>query len=546
MWFASWLMYAQNAGMTPTLYDMVPFTNEELSGTARYVGMGGAMNALGGDISTMGKNPAGIGLYRRNDVAVTGGVAVTNHDMGTFGNEKETYPTFKQVGFVYSNRVDGISLKYFNLGFNYHRLKDFRGKARWSSNMPTYNNGAASLSMVIEDMTYGLPYQLAKGNSGSDFNTIVNAADASGIYQNNTDVGWLSVMGIRTRVIDGIEVKDNSGNPVLDDYGNTVGDYVGFNGLKGDYYRETRGGVDAYDFNMAFNINDRFYLGATLTALDVDYEYYTAYAETVGDPLSDKPFENVGSFTLENWKKTTGNGFNVKLGMIVRPVEESPFRIGFAVETPTWYRLTDSFQARMTSVLEKQRSENVGMDYDYKYQTPWNFNVSLGHTVGNFLALDAEYEYTDYSSAKLKDVDGNNADENDYIKAQMKGLSQFKIGAELKPADDFAVRVGFNYLTASMKTGEAYYYSPGITAVNTRTDFANMKDGYNVSFGLGYAGKHFYADFAYLFSTRNYDFYPFAVSDIENGNYTGMNTTMPATSGKMNRHQAMLTLGFRF
>ena len=38
----------------------------QLSGTARYVGMGGAMEALGADISTIGTNPAGIGLFRHS------------------------------------------------------------------------------------------------------------------------------------------------------------------------------------------------------------------------------------------------------------------------------------------------------------------------------------------------------------------------------------------------------------------------------------------------------------------------------------------------
>mgnify|MGYP002233871926 CR=1 FL=1 len=43
----------------------------DLNGTARFVGMGGAMGALGGDISTIGTNPAGIGIYRSNDAMMS-------------------------------------------------------------------------------------------------------------------------------------------------------------------------------------------------------------------------------------------------------------------------------------------------------------------------------------------------------------------------------------------------------------------------------------------------------------------------------------------
>ena len=50
-----------------TVYDAAKITGKDLNGTARFVGMGGAMGALGGDISTIGTNPAGIGIYRSND-----------------------------------------------------------------------------------------------------------------------------------------------------------------------------------------------------------------------------------------------------------------------------------------------------------------------------------------------------------------------------------------------------------------------------------------------------------------------------------------------
>lgn len=54
---------AQNA------YDAERLLGNELNGTARFVGMGGAMSALGGDMSVMGTNPAGIGIFRSNDAS---------------------------------------------------------------------------------------------------------------------------------------------------------------------------------------------------------------------------------------------------------------------------------------------------------------------------------------------------------------------------------------------------------------------------------------------------------------------------------------------
>ena len=48
---------AQNA------YDAEKLLGNDLNGTARFVGMGGAMGALGGDISVISSNPAGIGYF---------------------------------------------------------------------------------------------------------------------------------------------------------------------------------------------------------------------------------------------------------------------------------------------------------------------------------------------------------------------------------------------------------------------------------------------------------------------------------------------------
>lgn len=44
-------------------YENAKLMKGDLNGTARYVGMGGAMEALGADISTISTNPAGIGLF---------------------------------------------------------------------------------------------------------------------------------------------------------------------------------------------------------------------------------------------------------------------------------------------------------------------------------------------------------------------------------------------------------------------------------------------------------------------------------------------------
>ena len=98
------------------------------------------------------------------------------------------------------------------------------------------------------------------------------------------------------------------------------------------FFSEEKGGVDQIDFNLSCNINERLYLGATLGINYVDYQRYSIYGE----------YDDFGEiYSLENWQKTEGSGFDLKLGAIFRPFEYSPFRLGLAVHLPTFYNLTD-------------------------------------------------------------------------------------------------------------------------------------------------------------------------------------------------------------
>ena len=51
--------------------DAYNLSQTDQRGTARFMAMGGAFTALGGDLSTLNQNPAGIGIYRRSEIGAT-------------------------------------------------------------------------------------------------------------------------------------------------------------------------------------------------------------------------------------------------------------------------------------------------------------------------------------------------------------------------------------------------------------------------------------------------------------------------------------------
>jgi hypothetical protein len=506
-----------------THYDVTPLATPELNGTARFVGMGGAMSALGADLSVMGTNPAGIGVYRSNDVALTASTnSVESNALGT--TTKRNRLSFDQIGFVYSNKVgNNTPLRYINFGFNYHKYNNFSKRTLVESNL----NGLSQTGYMAHqaDML---------GNSYSVFQQMLG-------YQNDYQAfdddhyGWLSVMGGRGGLVD---AKEGTG----------WASHYGWSGGKSTTYMQTTGGVNAYDFNMSFNVQDRYFFGITVGVYDVNYSRSVVYGES-------DLYRTGGlgaSYTLKNWYDADGTGVDVKLGTIIRPIEDSSFRIGLAVHTPTWYELTERYSSTLSSNFDMQESDgtvnnySVNMDTydwggdvvnDYELRTPWRFNLSAGYTIGRSVALDAEYEFADYGSMRMRDGEGYedlwSSIQNRIIKEDLKGVHTFRVGLESKLLPDLSLRLGYNYNSAIYEKN-AYKEFPYNNTTRTDTQYANDKENHTVTIGLGYKYKGFYADMAYLYRQNKSDFYAFDDASLE------------AVKVKDDYNRVLLTLGYKF
>ncbi|EXY48996.1 putative hemin receptor domain protein, partial [Bacteroides fragilis str. 3783N2-1] len=82
--------------------------------------------------------------------------------------------------------------------------------------------------------------------------------------------------------------------------------------------------------------------------------------------------------------------------------------------------------------------KDMNQNREFRLKTPWKYNVSLGYTVGQNLAIGAEYEYEDYSSVKFRYPEGDKMEfETNAAKMVMKGVNTFRIGAEYKVIPQF-------------------------------------------------------------------------------------------------------------
>lgn len=520
-------------------YENTKLIDNDLNGTARYVGMGGAMEALGADISVINSNPAGIGLFRRSSGSVSFGL-VSQDGASSFKYGNKTNASFDQAGFVYSLR-DGRRT-FINFGFNYHKSKNFDYILNAASGL----NGASQ---------HKLSYMKALANEN---NLDKTSSGWRGKFSYTSQLDNLYYNTLMMTSSDGFFYNDAS---------------------RYEFGRAETGYIGEYDFNTSVNVNDRVYLGVTVGIHDVHYTGHSLYSEA----LVNLNNQTAGDITVNDERRITGTGYNASFGIIFRPVDASPFRIGLSVTTPTWYDLKTS---NYTYLINNTKADGggklqgdypnytTGESYEFKLFTPWKFGVSLGHTVGNYLALGASYEYADYSRLDTRVNDGydvdywgdvyehSSSDEpmNRHTRETLKAVSTLKIGAEAKVMPNLAVRAGYNYVSPMFKKegykdGNIDSYGSNYSSA---TDYTNWEATNRYTVGVGYTLGKMSFDLAYQYAQTNGKFHPFADSYLDytypgqdsNGNDVTMTESLDnyanAVKVSNKRNQLLLTLTYRF
>ena len=491
-------------------YENMKVAQEDLNGTARYVGMGGALEALGADISTISTNPAGVGLMRRSMLGMSLGL-VSQEGAKDFSPGNKTNMSFDQAGFVWSGFDNDDS--WLNFSFNYHKSRNFDFILSAGDRL----GNASQNKLTYAKAKAGLLYEVRNDGSPNFDRSYISCNQLDDIYARN--------LNYDTR--DNVWYYDNAQNYTMD--------------------RAKYGYISEFDVNLSGAINNQVFLGLTVGIHDVNYRHYSEYAEQLDGY----------HLTVSDDRKIDGTGYDVKAGVIVRPVETSPFRIGAYVHTPTWYNLTTR---NSTYVYDGDLTVDAGEAYDYKLYTPWRFGLSLGHTIGTMLALGATYEYTDYGSIDTRYItdsyydwygdyhDNSSSDDimNRHTEQTLKGVSTLKLGAELKPSPEMAFRLGYNYVSpaynkdgfkdGTLSTDGSYYSSA--------TDYTNWDATHRITCGFGYQFDNVNLSLAYQYQTTKGDFYPF-MNYVDN-EYAEDDNLCNAVKVNNKRHQGLFTLGYTF
>ena len=520
-------------------FDVLQMSQTELRGTSRFQSMAGAFGALGGDLSTLTQNPAGIGVYRSSDLGVTLSLDFNSTKAG-INKLNETKFNVNNVGYVGAIRLNSESVPNLNFGFTYNRLQSFnRHYIGGVANIPTsMSNFVADEFVNVPGFTDGDLYW------DDDYNPYFDGyapwAAVTMFDMTTQNGGYVGIINSNDGYMQGLFGQGTTGNA---------------------YYEvEERGHADEYNIGFGGNIANKLYFGLDFGILDLDYKSYQTYEEDLNNAyvmaddidLFTSPIINENTradWNLTNYLHTSGTGVNFKFGLIWKPVQA--LRIGAAFHTPTYYDMRDTYlvSANLLAyednnlLYRASKSSNDGYNYSgtYTIKTPWHFMGSVAGVIGTNAILSMDYEYVANETMRIGDDRNNDyPDVTDNVKANFKPSHIIRIGGEYRLTPNWSVRAGYSYKTTQVEKGvDEYEYNIATVGTNPAYQYDNAV--HNITGGFGYRYQKFYADLAYVHKMRKSVYNAFSPINDDYGYEPNVSADVTDHNNRIS-----LTLGMRF
>ena len=503
--------------------DALTYAENDYLGTARSVGMGNAMTAVGGDLGSLTFNPAGSAVAGYSQFTITPGFSFSTvtaqgsygdgfQDRLKTGKGRMGMPNFGAMMSYDTRNTRGLKRVTFGVVGNVTR--DYTNKLR-----ATGTNTSTTLAGSLASQAVGYDVEILNGS-----------------YDQRVMPSWEAMVGWKSGIfelLDGQYVGLTES--ILDNQDVVLTDKIG------QYYGVERRG-SKYDLLMNFGMdfNDRFYLGANIGITTLNYRSDETRSENKVSGIDyGDDFEYL---RLRSALTEEGSGIFAKIGFIARPF--SGFRIGGAIQTPTVIHLHEGYQLEGSSLAYNEPASASSPDDEWLYNvvSPWRANVGVAYTIGKLGLVSADYEYTDFRGMKFtayeSDSDYDFRYQNQDIQDFLGPVHAIRLGAELKPAPQYAIRVGYNLATGAQYNTLAS--DNRVVALSRQERKEQIRTA--VSFGAGYSSAgSFFADFAIRFQYLANEYIT---------PYYYYNTTeevvTPEICGQNALCNALLTLGWRF
>lgn len=462
-----------------------------LGTTARSIGLGGAVGALGADVSAVVVNPAGLAQFKTSQFSLSLGT-LTNRNEASYG----TSPTV--ASNLYRGDIPNISLLFTtrktqrgnpnkkgwvnsNFMLSYNRTANFNRSISYQQNRP------------VNSMTDYVA-EFSGGTNASELDANEEQLREGFYYFEN--MFWY------TYLIDSV----SNGN-----YTSVYDRINGTESQKGSV--STRGGSGEYNIAYAANYEHKIYFGGSFNIHTVNFTETNRFSE-VNDASM---FGGWDQYSFTRNLETSGYGFSGRLGATLRPNDN--VRIGATLHTPTRLILTDNyfdelFVTRSDGTTDDLRT--IDKEFSYDVVTPARYSVQAAYIFGKQGLVTAEIETMDFSTMNLSTEDNYFEKINISIADKYKRATTLKLGAEYV-MNSFILRGGF-----------ASVGNPMVKKGNQSRRIASA--------GFGIQEKEWAFDFALASDVTKDQYVPYQRDGLTSG----------AVDSKFRNTRLMLTIGKKF
>ncbi len=473
--------YAQN--YTADALKFSQRTND--GGTSRIHGIGGNHSAIGADLSNIAGNPAGIGMYSKNDF----GISFNNQANQTkstylFNNSTENYNqgNISNLGIVFGKRNNNArnGWKTGNFGISYSLDNSLRNKFSFSgqNNVSSIVDSFVEFTNKFDDNT---PEEL---DSPQNFDQTRRTATRPEVmyYQTYLIEPGATTSGLPYRTFDWQNPSPVRQTGVFDAFGKS----------------------SSWNFAYGAGYQDKLYLGASASFTNSTYNYNYSFTEDfIGGTI-------LNSMTHTQNFETTASGIKASIGFIYKPI--NAIRIGGTIHTPTSYIVSETFVESIAVSVNPTNKvgipanlgavETLPNDFDYEIKSPLRASGGMAFFLGKKGFITADAEYVNYrginiSSSYLSEADNRIfRNKNDsYVDSDFQNVVNLKLGAEVRIAN-ISFRGGAQYLPS------AYKVNDGIN-----------RDRTVLSAGAGITGKKLYVDASVARSIINSSYVPYVIAN---------------------------------
>ena len=438
--------------------DAYLFSQTYYQGTSKALGMGNALGAVGGDMTAVSINPAGMGIYRSNEFTTTLNLLDNYHSSvyyGTQNGANKMRLSIPNLGWVSTKqRSNYRPLRFTQFGIGLTRLNDY--------NMHTFPKGINPTSSKIDEY-------LARMDGYSQY-------ELQDYFPYDIYPAWSTYL--------------------IDLYEDELGQYYSSPVPQGNIWQSQEiqftGRSEEWTFAGSANYYDQLYIGASANLRHIKREGTRDFMESsvAGDDT------DFNQWSFKEDLRSNAWGGNLKVGFLYHA---NPWlRIGAAFHSPSIYNFEESWQTETESqiswVTRKYISPNA--NYEYTFFSPLKWVGSLAFVIAQRGLISFDAEYTNFGAARFRASDYDYDAVNESIKSTFGRTLNFRIGSEWL--------LGTSYL----RLGAGYYGSPfGFGENNGSVKKASLGIGLPVSESTTF-------DFAYELSYGTSNIYLYDAGEL--------------------------------